>query len=384
MATLTTSMDRNSNGHEQNNDTLPTISDSTQILLDAMPLAAALLSSEEKIITVNFNFLNTLSYPNKDRLIGKKPKDIFNCIYALDTIYENNLAVECRKCGENINVKEGKVLCDRFTERCNLTLNDEIKHYGDVLIVKISTSPFTLDGEQFTLLSVTDISNDIRRRLVERIFFHDVLNKASNITGILDVLNLVGNEDERSVDLYDSLKNTAQDLIKEIKYQRDLSNDENNELIPVLHTTSSLGILNSTRNEIINSKVANNKKIQIASSSIDIGILTDSVLLRRVLINMVKNALEATKSGGKVILGCEPISEDNFRFWVHNEEAIPQEVQSQLFNKETSTKSGDRGLGTFSMRLVGEKYLKGKVNFTSTVKAGTLFMIDLPKHVEKA
>jgi signal transduction histidine kinase len=246
--------------------------------------------------------------------------------------------------------------------------------------MKINKSPFTLDQAQYYLFSITDISNDVRRRLEERIFFHDVLNKAGNIMGILDVLNLVGSDDDRSDELYESLKNTSQDLINEIKYQRDLSAAENNELIPALYMTSSLGILNKTRNEIINSDVAHKKEIMIASSSVDEEILTDGVLLRRVLINMVKNALESTISGGKVVLGCEPLKDESFRFWVHNDAFIPMEIQTQLFYKSTSTKSSERGLGTFSMRLVGEKFLKGKVNFTSSEKDGTLFMIDLPRY----
>jgi len=354
------------------------ISDSMQKIMDAFPQPTALLDPEKKMITVNTNFLKLFSYPSGDHLIGKKPEEIFNCIYAIDTFYDNRIASQCRKCGENLNMKDSEVSCNRFSDRCHLTFVYETGHFDDLHNMKVTTSPFTLEGEQFYLFSITDISNDVRRRLVERIFFHDVLNKAGNILGILDVLNLVGNDDERSGGLYESLKNTSQDLINEIKYQRDLSAAENNELVPVLYPTSSLKILHSTRNEIINSDFAYKREILIASSSVDEEVLTDGVLLRRVLINMLKNALEATKAGEKVILGCQPLNDENFRFWVHNDSPIPQEIQSQLFNKSTSTKSSDRGLGTFSMRLVGEKYLKGKVNFTSSEEEGTLFMIDLP------
>lgn len=380
MTTLSTFPDSNSNEGKKNIATLPSISISVQKVLDAFPQPTALLNKEEKVISVNNNFLRLFSYPNDNYLIGKKPEEIFNCIFAIDTYYKNQISVQCRKCGEDLNVIDSKVLCNSFTDRCNLTFVDENGHIDDFHNIKINKSPFSLDDAQYYLFSITDISNEVRRRLEERIFFHDVLNKAGNILGILDVLNLVGSDDERSDELYQSLKNTSQDLINEIKYQRDLSAAENNELIPALYMTSSLGILNKTRNEIINNDVAFKKEILIASSSVDEEILTDGVLLRRVLINMVKNALESTFSGGIVILGCEPYKDESFRFWVHNDAFIPKEIQTQLFNKSTSTKSIDRGLGTFSMRLVGEKFLKGKVNFTSSEKDGTLFMIDLPRY----
>lgn len=378
MTTIAVDSDINPNEEIINSDTLPLISDSIQKILDAFPQPTALLNLEEKVLTVNINFLKLFSYTNSKHLIGKRPEDMFNCIYAIDMNNHRQIADQCRKCGENLNVKESNISCNHFTERCNLTFVDETGHFDDVHNMKVNKSPFTIDGKLFYLFSITDVSNDVRRRLVERIFFHDILNTAGNILGILDVLNLVGNDDERSDGLYESLKNTSKDLINEIKFQRDLSAAENNELIPVLYPTSSLGILHSTRNEIINSDVAYNRQILIASSSVDEEIHTDGVLLRRVLINMLKNALEAAKSGEKVILGCEPLNRENFRFWVHNNTAIPQAIQSQIFYKSTSTKSNDRGLGIFSMRLVGEKYLKGKVSFTSSEEEGTLFMIDLP------
>ena len=378
MKTKTTNSDTTQNENIIDNDVVPIISDPIQKILDAFPQPTALLNLEEKVITVNINFLKLFSYADSEQLIGKRPVDIFYCIYAIDKNNHSQITDQCRKCGENLDVKESKVSCSRFTERCHLTFVDSAGHFDDFHNMKVNKSPFTIDGNQFYLFSITDISNDVRRRLVERIFFHDVLNTAGNILGILDVLNLVGNDDERSDGLYESLKNTSQDLINELKYQRDLSAAENNELIPVLYPISSLGILHSTRNEIINSDAAFNRKILIASSSVDEEIRTDGVLLRRVLINMLKNALEATKSGEKVILGCQPLNKENFRFWVHNDASILPEIQSQIFHKSTSTKGSDRGLGIFSMRLVGEKYLKGKVSFTSSDEEGTLFMIDLP------
>lgn len=378
MATLPDFSDRNSNGDMKNYDAMHAINDLVQKIMDAFPQPTALLNPDEKVITVNNSFLKLFSYPNSDHLIGKKPEEIFNCIYANDISYKNQNEEQCYKCGENVSVKGNYVSCIRFTDRCNLTFVYEPGHLDDIHNIKVTSSPLTINGKQLYLFSITDISNDLSRRLVEKIFFHDVLNKAGNIIGILDVLNLIGNDDERSDGLYKTLKNTSQDLINEIKYQRDLSASENNELIPIIIPASSLGILNSTRNEIINSDVAFDKEVLIASSSVDEDILTDGVLLRRVLINMVKNALEATKTGEKVILGCEPLSDNNFRFWVHNDASIPSEIQMLLFKKSITTKGAGRGLGTYSMRLIGEKYLKGKVNYTSSAEEGTLFTIDLP------
>ncbi|WP_338098435.1 ATP-binding protein [Methanolapillus ohkumae] len=57
---------------------------------------------------------------------------------------------------------------------------------------------------------------------------------------------------------------------------------------------------------------------------------------------------------------------------------IPEESKPHIFKKRISTKGEMRGLGTYSVRLLGEKYLGGKVGFTSNSCDGTTFFIDLP------
>ncbi len=378
MMTMPPLSETNSPDEPGNVNSPPLISGSIQQILDAFPHPTALLNPEERVISVNINFLKLFSFKNSDQLTGKQPVEMFRCISAVDTIHDQSNADKCHKCGVNLNLKENKATSQRFTERCNLTFADETGHLDDLHNMKVTTSPFTLDGEQYYLFSITDISNEVRRRLLDKIFFHDVLNKAGNIAGILDILNLIGNDDKRSDELYQTLKSTSNDLISEIKYQRDLSSAENNELIPVFLPNSSLEILYSTRKEMVNSTIAHEREITIFAFSPDQKIVTDDLLLRRVLINMLKNALEATDRGGKVILGCEQVDHEYFRFWVHNEPPVPLEIQERLFNKAISTKGANRGLGTFSIKLIGEKYLKGKVNFISSADTGTYFMIDLP------
>jgi sensor histidine kinase regulating citrate/malate metabolism len=49
-------------------------------------------------------------------------------------------------------------------------------------------------------------------------------------------------------------------------------------------------------------------------------------------------------------------------------------VQLQLFQRSFSTKAADRGLGTYSMKLLSERYLKGQVWFTTSLEQGTTFI----------
>jgi sensor histidine kinase regulating citrate/malate metabolism len=97
-------------------------------------------------------------------------------------------------------------------------------------------------------------------------------------------------------------------------------------------------------------------------------------------MNLLKNGLEASLEEEKVTIGCTK-TEENIRFWVHNLSLMSEKVKMQVFQRSFSTKGRGRGIGTYSVKLLGENYLKGKVSFTSEVGQGTTFFIDLPREI---
>ena len=62
---------------------------------------------------------------------------------------------------------------------------------------------------------------------------------------------------------------------------------------------------------------------------------------------------------------------------------MTSEVRLQVFQRSFSTKSPSRGLGAYSMKLIGERYLKGEVSFTTSQRDGTEFSITLPRDLQK-
>ena len=93
---------------------------------------------------------------------------------------------------------------------------------------------------------------------------------------------------------------------------------------------------------------------------------------------MIKNALEASPDGEAVAIGCSKTADGRAQFRVHNEGAIPRDVQLQIFQRSFTTKGPGRGLGTYSMKLLSERYLKGTVAFTSAPEHGTTFTATYP------
>ena len=91
---------------------------------------------------------------------------------------------------------------------------------------------------------------------------------------------------------------------------------------------------------------------------------TDPVLLRRVLGNLVKNALEASPDGETVTVAF--VDRKTPTFVVHNESVTTEAVRLQVFQRSFSTKGGiGRGVGTYGARLIAERYLGGRLTFSS-------------------
>jgi sensor histidine kinase regulating citrate/malate metabolism len=57
---------------------------------------------------------------------------------------------------------------------------------------------------------------------------------------------------------------------------------------------------------------------------------------------------------------------------------IEPKNQHLIFKKRFSTKGKGRGLGTYSIKMLTENYLKGKVFFESSPESGTIFSVQLP------
>ena len=93
---------------------------------------------------------------------------------------------------------------------------------------------------------------------------------------------------------------------------------------------------------------------------------------------LIKNALEASSRGEVITVGCEDDAE-TVRFWVRNPRPMPRDVQLQVFQRSFSTKGRNRGIGTYGMKLLTERYLGGRVGFSSDPHAGTRFWAAYPK-----
>jgi len=217
-----------------------------------------------------------------------------------------------------------------------------------------------------------DISDRKRRRALERAFFHDIRNTAGNLLNCLELAGLGSREDDAFIKLTYTL---AQQILAQIDAQQQLAAAERGELVVKLARIDAAEFVRDLVREYRSDESAKGKEIVIEALPAEMK--SDPVLLRRVLGNTLKNALEACHPGDRVTVGLQ-VRGDRIRFRVNNPGLMPREVQLQVFQRSFSTKAADRGTGTYSMKLLTERYLQGNMWFTSSEDDGTTFGAEFP------
>lgn len=339
--------------------------------LDAFPDVFIVLNEQRQIVFSNDAMVNVAHAPSEDEILGQRLGNLLLCKHALGPGNGCGTTEFCRTCGA-VKAMLAGLSGKRQVEECRIGTVD-----GDALDFRVWSTPIQVDGERFTMLSVKDISDEKRRRVLERLFFHDVLNTAGIVMGFSRLLDM-NTEDSEQRALLDTLLSSAQRLVDEIRTQRDLSAAENDELAPHYEALNSIDLLIELKLQYSMHSVAESHEIRIAQDSAQFSFVSDRLLLGRVVGNMIKNALEASQPGDVVTIAAYQ-QDGEVIFCVHNPQAMPRNVQLQMFKRSFTTKGAGRGLGTYSMKLLSERYLGGSVDFTSTTEQGTTFTARYPQ-----
>jgi hypothetical protein len=346
----------------------------TTRLVDAVPQIIMVLNAQRQLVYCNLALLQMLNLDSMDAILGKRPGETLNCIHANRLPGGCGTSEFCTKCGA-VQAIISSLNGHRDIQECHLlrSVNSRV----EALDLSVCATPFPLDSELFTVFSVTDVSHEKRRRALERTFFHDILNHAGGLRGLLGLLAEDAPETMRE-DL--NLAHVQfKYLVEEIVSQKELMAAESDELTPHFIQLDGGDVIKVMASTYASHDAAAGKLIRVDPPQGDLSLHTDYNLLCRVLGNMLKNALEATSPGEIVNITCEG-EQDAVAFSVRNPGAMPNDVQLQVFKRSFSTKGKDRGLGTFSMKLFAERYLGGEVSFSSHPGTGTTFTVRLPRH----
>ncbi|MHB1096194.1 MAG: sensor histidine kinase [Gemmatimonadaceae bacterium] len=361
--------------------------------LDAMPNMAVVLNADRQIVLMNLAFREFLGTGDPEvevvdqrrevfealvtSALGKRPGEAVGCIHSQETDGGCGTTKFCRICGAARAILNSQKWHGLDVQECRLTVgnSDRVETSVDF---RIWAQSLDVEGEWFTVFSLIDISHEKRREALERIFYHDVMNTASGVRGLSELLAQGQLPELDCREAVAIMSQSAEQLVEEIDAQRALSAAESGDLEVTPRVVRSLEIIRRVLNVMRTAVAGRGRELHVESTTQPFEFTSDPVLLRRVLVNLVKNALEAVPVGGVVTVGAwrEP---DAVVFTVHNATVMPADVQLQVFQRSYSTKGAGRGLGTYSIRLLTRHYLAGQVSFVSNDAEGTVFTVRLPR-----
>lgn len=340
-------------------------------IINAMPEFVMVVGQTRQVLLGNKAMADFAASQGCRSLLGMRPGEILSCRHALSAPAGCGTGDACRTCGMVEAVLEA-LDGNHASQECRILRDGP--NGMEALDYKVYGAPFRWHGEALALVVAADISDEKRRKVLERIFFHDLLNTAGIVSGLTELLAKgVLDFEETKEKLYEKV----QALVGEIIAQRDLLAAESKELSAVPTPLHSRIFLDSVVHTYQSTSLGRERHILIAPGLDETIFYSDERLLGRVIGNLLKNALEASPEGGSVTLGCR-VEGDRITFWCNNCGVIPAETQNQIFHRSFSTKEPGRGIGTYSVKLLTERYLKGRVAFSSNPTEGTTFSVTYP------
>lgn len=343
-------------------------------LLAAIPNVFVILNEHRQIVFTNRTLLNWLGLESEEALLGLRPGEAVSCVHASENDAGCGTTEFCRTCGA-VQAILSSLQGAESVQECRITQKD-----GAALDLRVWATPLEIDGRRLTTFAIQDISHEKRRAVLERIFFHDILNTAGGILGFAEILE---DGEFGSPELAkERIRQLSAKLIAEIRAQQELVSAEAYDLKVHLSPINARDFLQEIAVTYRKHEAGKDRCVEIAPDAQAVHFVSDKTLLGRVLGNMTKNALEAINPQETVTLSCAEQGE-TVEFRVHNPGFIPRNVQMQIFQRSFSTKGSGHGLGTYSMKLLSERYLKGQVSFTSSPEEGTTFKAQYPLRLDE-
>jgi len=343
-------------------------------LLNTVSGLLAVLNEHRQILVINDAFMQMLGIDDAKEKIGLRPGEAISCVYS--NVNEGGCGTSpyCTSCGAAIAM----VACQRSNQAVQKECAIRINRNGTEknLYLRVKACPITIQDSRMILLFLQDVTIQQQWEAVGRVFFHDLNNIIHGLLGSSEILLEEATEENRA--LVERIHRLSLRLAKEVQIQKHLTQQTDlDDQVLIQPLTVDL-IFKEIETAFANHPAAKNRSIIFDQRYRSSRFNSDFFLVVRVLTNMVTNALEATDKGRSIKVWVRE-NAPRLSFYVWNHRPIEKMAVDRIFQRNISTKAGSgRGLGTYSMKLFGEKFLDGKIDFSTSESEGTTFGFHLP------
>lgn len=255
--------------------------------------------------------------------------------------------------------------------------------------LSIKASGLLLDKEPVRLVVLHDINNEMDEKEIEswikliRVLSHEIMNSIAPITSLSDTL-LTLYEDKNieelnlrtnTVNALHVISETSKGLVSFVESYRKFTRipTPEKELFNASEFIQRIVILCSAEDNF------NSVKIDMSKVPEDLKLYADSNLLGQVMINIVKNAIQALqgRSNAAILIAAYRTEDDRTVFTIKdNGPGIPEELMKQIFVPFFTTKEQGSGIGLSIARQIMRAH-DGSIRVHSVPDKETRFTIEL-------
>jgi two-component system, NtrC family, sensor histidine kinase KinB len=224
---------------------------------------------------------------------------------------------------------------------------------------------------------------DSLREDLTSMIYHDLRSPLSNIVSSLDVLSGLIDDNEATRSLLDVAVHSTDRIRRLVNSLLDVYRLESGQSIQKRSVTNPEELVKNAVRDVSPSAVGRRQTIQVQVEKNLPNILVDTDMLRRVLINLLENAIKYSKTGTEIETGARKNS-GSMQFWVEdNGPGIPSAEQKRIFEKFAKLKvraerrPSGLGIGLAFCRIAVQAH-GGTIWVESEEGMGSKFIFTLP------
>ena len=315
---------------------------------------------------------------NKVQLVNKAAKDLFQRPYLTSV---NSLSVVSDELVDKI-----KVLRSGERELVKVQIGGKLNN------LSMLVTTFKLQDTSYKLVSFQDIKSELEEKEIEswqkliRVLTHEIKNSVIPISTLSDVILQMIKQNGDKPDLSKLDEESIEDLVGGLETievrSKGLANfvktyDQVTKLPePQFESVSVTGLVERVSNLFKPELEKRNIKLKVHNDT-DLDIQADPDLIDQILINLVKNAMEAIEKikNPTINIRTSRSSEGDIQIQVRdNGPGIPDEVLENIFVPFYTTKESGSGIGLSLSRQIMRLH-KGNIVVHSNESSGSTFTL---------
>jgi PAS domain S-box-containing protein len=260
---------------------------------------------------------------------------------------------------------------------------------GGETYIEIYVHPIVVDGKEQLQWILRDISErkklDKLREDLASMIYHDLRSPLANVVSGLDVLEMMlpADKDPTIRSVLDIALRSTERVQRLASSLLDTSRLEQGQSIGNPEPYSGVELVQSAIEAVSPGAEAKEIKVEAVVAKDLPRVLADLEMIRRVLINLLENAIKYSSEGKAILVGAKRNGEF-VEFWIKDEgRGIPENEQGRIFEKFARVQAGATGstkglgLGLAYCKLAVEGH-GGRIWVESEIGKGSRFAFTIP------